>query len=42
MQSPGALRRVMWAVSLWVSLGVLSAARLEAACTKVEIGRAHV
>lgn len=26
MQSPGALRRVMWAVSLCVSLGVLGAA----------------
>jgi hypothetical protein len=38
MQSRGALRRVMWAVSLCVSLGVLGAARLEAACTKVEPG----
>jgi len=38
MQSRGALRRVMWTVSLCVSLGVLGAARLEAACTKVEPG----
>lgn len=33
MQSPGALRRVMWTLSLCVSLGVLGAAgRVTALC----------